>query len=159
MQMKKDRHPFEGLTDTTPKYTVKEVAEKLGMTTYTVRYYDNADLIPGVDRTAGNIRMFSDRNLAWLKLVHCLRMTGLPVDDVRKYIRMCLKGDSTIPERAELIFRQEKVLHEQLKVLNQQMEILKYKKKYYQDLLAGKTQDHCNPGKISRMEPDITPKK
>ena len=37
MQMKKDRHPFEGLTDTTPKYTVKEVAEKLGMTTYTVR--------------------------------------------------------------------------------------------------------------------------
>ena len=127
--MKKDRHPFEGLTDTTPKYTVKQVAEKLGMTTYTVRYYDNADLIPGVDRTAGNIRMFSDRNLAWLKLVHCLRMTGLPVDDVRKYIRMCLKGDSTIPERAELIFRQEKVLHEQLQVLNQQMEILKYKKK------------------------------
>ena len=154
--MKKDRHPFEGLTDTTPKYTVKEVAEKLGMTTYTVRYYDNADLIPGVDRTAGNIRMFSDRNLAWLKLVHCLRMTGLPVDDVRKYIRMCLKGDSTIPERAELIFRQEKVLHEQLQVLNQQMEILKYKKKYYQDLLAGKVKDLCNPGK---MEPDITPKK
>ncbi len=150
--------PFDGLTDNTPKYTVKEVAEKLGMTVYTVRYYDNADLIPGVERTSGNIRLFSDRNLAWLKLVHCLRMTGLPVDDVRRYIRMCLKGDSTIPERAELIFKQEKVLHEQLKILNRQMEILKYKKKYYQDLLAGRTKDHCNPGMIGKMEPDITPR-
>ena len=157
--MKTHGTPFDGLTDATPKYTVREVAEKLGMTTYTVRYYDNADLIPGVDRTAGNIRMFSDRSLAWLKLVHCLRMTGLPVDDVRRYIRMCLKGDSTIPERAEIIFRQEKVLHEQLKALNQQMEILKYKKNYYQALLAGRMKDHCNPGLIGRMEPDITPKK
>ena len=150
--------PFDGLTDSTPKYTVREVAEKLGMTAYTVRYYDNADLIPGVERTSGNIRMFSDRNLAWLKLVHCLRMTGLPINDVRRYIRMCLKGDSTIPERAELIFKQEKVLHDQLKILQQQMEILKYKKKYYQDLLAGLTKDHCNPGTICGMEPDITPK-
>ena len=152
----KKPNPFDGLTDDTPKYTVKETAEKLGMTTYTVRYYDNADLIPGVERTSGNIRLFSDRNLAWLKLVHCLRMTGLPIPEVRQYIRMCLKGDSTIRARAELIFKQEKVLHDQLETLNQQMEILKYKKKYYQDLLAGKVKDHCNPGK---MEPDITPKK
>ena len=155
----KKKNPFDGLTDTTPKYTVQEVAEKLGMTTYTVRYYDNAGLVPDVDRTAGNIRMFSDRNLAWLKLVHCLRMTGLPVDEVRNYIRMCLQGDPTIPARAELIFKQEKVLHDQLKVLRQQMKILQYKKKYYQDLLAGRTHDHCNPGRLGRMEPDITPKK
>ena len=150
--------PFDGLTDDTPKYTVKETAEKLGMTTYTVRYYDNADLIPRVERSSGNIRLFSDRNLAWLKLVHCLRMTGLSINDVRKYIQMCQKGDSTIQERANLIFKQEKVLHDQLKTLNRQMEILKYKKKYYQDLLSGKVKDHCNPGKFSKMEPDITPK-
>ena len=150
--------PFDGLTDNTPKYTVKEVAEKLGMTTYTVRYYDNSDLIPDVNRTSGNIRMFSDRSLAWLKLIHCLRMTGLSVGDIHRYIRMCLKGDSTISERAELIFKQEKVLHEQLKMLHRQLEILKYKKKYYQDLLEGRTKDHCNPGLIRTMEPNITPK-
>ncbi len=151
--------PFEGLTDNTPKYTVKDVAEKLGMTTYTVRYYDNAELIPGVDRTAGNIRMFSDHNLAWLKLVHCLRMTGLSIDEVRRYIRMCLKGESTIPERAELIFKQEKVLREQLQALNHQMEILKYKKRYYQELLAGRGSDKCNPNaQRGKQEPNIAPK-
>ena len=151
---------FETLKDDTPKYTVKEVAEKLGMTTYTIRYYDNADLIPGVNRTSGNIRMFSDRNLAWLSLIHCLRSTGLPVEEVRRYIRMCLKGDSTIPERADLIFKQEKVLQEQLKMLKKQMEILSYKKHYYQELLAGRTTDTCNPRHTKfRQEPDIAPER
>ncbi len=155
----KKRTPFEGLADKTPRYTVKEVADKLGMTTYTVRYYDNAELIPGVDRTAGNIRMFSDHNLAWLKLIHCLRTTGLPIDEVRRYIRMCIKGDSTIAERAELIFKQEKALAEQLKTLKQQMEILAYKKRHYQELLAGHGLDRCNPQTLpAKEEPDITPK-
>ena len=62
--------------------TVKEIAEKMNLTTYAVRYYDNAGLIPYVERTSGNIRLFSDYNLAWLKIVHCLRSTGLPVTEV-----------------------------------------------------------------------------
>ncbi|MDD3153969.1 MAG: MerR family transcriptional regulator [Victivallaceae bacterium] len=154
----KKKSPFDGLGDRTPKYTVKDVADKLGMTAYTIRYYDNAGLIPDVDRTGGNIRMFSDHNLAWLKLIHCLRTTGLPIDEVRSYIKMCLKGESTIAARAELIFKQEKVLREQLKLLKKQMEVLAYKKQYYQDLLAGHGTDHCNPKTmLPKDEPNILP--
>ncbi|WP_176013966.1 MerR family transcriptional regulator [Victivallis sp. Marseille-Q1083] len=151
--------PFEGLTDSTSKYTVKEVADKLGMTTYTVRYYDNAGLIPDVGRTSGNIHMFSDLNLTWFKLIHCLRATGLSIDEIRRYIRMCLEGDATISERAEIIFKQEKVLREQLKMLKKQMEILAYKKVYYQELLAGHTTDSCNPQRQDVTEPNIAPKR
>ena len=142
-------------------YTVKEVADKLGMSTYTVRYYDNAGLIPGVERTDGNIRMFSDQNISWLKLIHCLRTTGLPIEKVRHYVQMCLLGESTIPERAELIFQQERNLREQLKTLNRQMEILKYKKQHYQQLLANPgTGDCCNPHtRQEKNEPNILPKK
>lgn len=149
---------FADLSDPTPRYTVKEVAEQLGMTAYTVRYYDNAGLVPGVGRSDGNIRLFSDRHLAWLKLVHCLRSTGLPIKTVRRYVRLCLAGDSTIPERAELIFKQEKVLRGRLKMLHRQMEILKYKKHYYQELLAGRGPDRCNPRQTpSAAKPDIAP--
>jgi len=62
-------------------------------------------------------------------------MTGLPIEGVKHYIDLCQEGDSTIPERAELIFKQEKSLREQLRILKKQMEVLKYKKKFYQDLL------------------------
>ncbi|MBQ9447077.1 MAG: MerR family transcriptional regulator [Victivallales bacterium] len=154
--MKKESS-IAGLTDRTPRYTVKEMAEKMGLTTYAVRYYDNAGLIPYVERSNGNIRLFSDYNLAWLKIVHCLRSTGLPVADVRRYIEMCREGDSTIPERAALIFAQEKKLKAQLEELHHQMEVLEYKKHYYEELLARKTNDRCNPANL--QEPNVSPEK
>ena len=78
--------PFGSSRDKTPKYTVKEVAEMMELSTYTVRYYENAGLVPEVDRSEGNIRLFSDYSLGWLRLVHCLRATGLPIEGVRRYI-------------------------------------------------------------------------
>ena len=65
---------------------------------------------------------------------------------------------STIPARAELIFKQEKSLREQLRILKKQMEVLKYKKKFYQDLLDNRRPDSCNPlNYISASEPNIAP--
>ena len=144
--------------DRTPRYTVKQVAEMMEMSAYTIRYYENAGLIPDVDRSGGNARMFSDYTLGWLRLVHCLRMTGLPIEGVKHYIDLCQEGDSTIPERAELIFKQEKSLREQLRILKKQMEVLKYKKKFYQDLLDNRRPDSCNPlNYISASEPNSAP--
>lgn len=153
-------HSYKPSYDRTPKYTVKQVAEMMELSSYTIRYYENSGLIPDVDRSGGNARMFSDYSVSWLHLVHCLRMTGLPIEGVKHYIDMCLEGDSTIPERAELIFLQEKNLRKQLRVLKQQMEVLKYKKKYYQNLLEGHKKDPCNPvNHIRQNEPLIAPVK
>ena len=153
----KKKTSLANLTDRTPRYTVKQMAEKMGLTAYAVRYYDNAGLIPDVGRSSGNSRLFSDYNLAWLKIVHCLRSTGLPITEVRRYIQMCQEGDSTIPERAAMIAAQEKSLRAQLDELNRQMEILQYKKHYYETLLAGKSRDGCNPANL--QEPDVSPEK
>ena len=78
---------------------------------------------------------------------------------MKHYIDMCRQGDETIPERAELIFRQEKVLREQMRNLQAQMEVLQYKKKYYETLLATGGKDHCNPENPPDLlvEPEIVP--
>ncbi len=150
--------PYKPSFDQTPRYTVKQVADMTELTTYTVRYYENAGLIPGVDRSGGNARLFSEYNLSWLRLVHCLRMTGLPIDGVKRYIDLCLEGDSTIPERAEIIFRQEKDLRNQIRLLNKQMEVLKYKKNYYKNILENRLSDACNPvNHVQQEEPLIAP--
>lgn len=149
---------YKPLTDRTPKYTVKDVAENLGLSTYAVRYYENSGLIPFVDRTDGNIRMFSDYSASWLRLVHCLRRTGLPIEGVKRYVEMCLEGDSTVPERAKIIFEQEKRLSAQLKELRGQMKILKYKKAHYEELLKSHAADSLNPmTKAEKDEPNIIP--
>ncbi|WP_372519211.1 MerR family transcriptional regulator [Candidatus Ruminimicrobiellum ovillum] len=133
--------------DKTPKYTVKDVAKIMNISAYTVRYYDNEGLIPFVSRTQSNVRMFSDYDLSWFKTVHCLRATDLSINDIKNYINLCLKGNKTIPQRAKIIFDQEKILKENLKELQKQMKVLQMKKKYYTDLLKNKTKDVWNPYK------------
>lgn len=148
--------PFS--SDKTPKYTVKQAADMMGLSTYAVRYYENAGLIPDVDRSWGNARMFSDYTIGWLRVVHCLRTTGLPIEGVRRYIELCQEGDATIPERAALIAEQEKRLRGQIRELNKQMEVLKYKKKIYADLMATNGTDLCNPATVQELrEPNIVP--
>lgn len=141
--------------DKTPKYTVKQVAEMMGLSVYTVRYYDNEGLIPDVGRTATNARVFSDYNIRWFKVVHCLRATGLSIESIRDYISMCAQGDSTIPQRAELIFKQEKVLREQFNALREQMKLLKNKKEYYRQLLQAFHEQHVL--EAYKNEPEIVP--
>ena len=133
--------------DKTPKYTVKEVAQMMKISVHTVRYYDNEGLIPFVSRTQSNIRMFSEYDLSWIRTVHCLRATNLSINDIKKYIDLCLKGNKTIPQRAKIIFDQEKKLKEHLKQLQEQMKVLQIKKKYYTDLLNNKSKDIWNPYK------------
>lgn len=133
--------------DKTPKYTVKEVAQIMKISAHTVRYYDNEGLIPFVSRTQNNVRMFSEYDLSWIRTVHCLRATNLSINDIKKYIDLCLKGNKTIPQRAKIIFDQEKNLKEHLKQLQEQMKVLQIKKKYYTDLLNNKSKDIWNPYK------------
>lgn len=71
--------PFGSSRDKTPKYTVKEVAEMMELSTYTVRYYENAGLVPEVDRSEGNIRLFSDYSLGWLRLVTACARPDCPL--------------------------------------------------------------------------------
>lgn len=44
-------------------YTVQEVAKKMGLTTYTVRYYHDHGLLPYVKRDENNNRVFDDVDL------------------------------------------------------------------------------------------------
>ena len=70
---------------------------------------------------------------------------------------MCEKGDSTIPERARIIFQQEESLRSQLENLQQQFEVLKYKKEYYRKLLESRPADSGKPAATRKNEPDIVP--
>lgn len=128
-----------------PKYTVKDVSEITVLTKHTIRYYDDQQLIPFVSRDSRNNRLFSDHDLDWLRMVHSFRISGLPISEVKHYIAMCLQGDETIPERAELVAKQEKELETKINEYNLQLMHIKEKKAYYKSVLAGQLNGTWNP--------------
>ena len=71
-------------------HSVKEVASMLDMTEHTVRYYTDKGLVPNLKRDHNNNRLFDEAALNWLLCVKHLRHCGMSVDDIKRYIGLCL---------------------------------------------------------------------
>ena len=65
--------------------TIAEAAERSGLTSHTLRYYerDGLMLFP-VERSSTGHRRYTERDLTWIELVSRLRATGMPIRDVRR---------------------------------------------------------------------------
>lgn len=97
-------------------YTIGQVAEKCGITAHTLRYYDKEGLLPFVARASGGIRHFKEEDFEWLGIITCLKETGMQVKDIKKYIDLCLLGDSSIEARLNMIKEQKQKVEEQIKL-------------------------------------------
>lgn len=126
-----------GELDSTPKYSVTEAAKISGLSAHTLRYYDDLGLFPFLQRTQGEKRLFSDADMQWVQLIECLRNTGMPISEVKNYVELCLKGDSTLNERLEIVKRQESIMKEQIKEMRKHLKLLQFKKNYYEQQLSG----------------------
>lgn len=125
-----------GELDSTPRYSVTEAAKISGLSAHTLRYYDDLGLFPFLKRTQTDKRLFSDADMQWVQLIECLRNTGMPISEVKNYVELCLKGDSTLNERLEIVKRQETIMKEQIKEMRKHLKLLQFKKNYYEQQLA-----------------------
>ena len=132
-------------------YTVGEMSRRLGVPTSTLRYYDKEGLLPFVERSSGNIRIFREKDFEWLRIIECLKKTGMPLRDIREYITLAMQGDATIEQRLELFRKQQALLQAQMEDLQQTMDTLNYKCWYYETALAAGTTEvpqHMPPEQI-----------
>ena len=113
-------------------YTVGEMAKILNIAPSTLRYYDKEGLLPFVERSGGGIRMFKDEDFSWLHIIECLKQTGMPIKEIKKFVDWCMEGDSTIEQRLELVDRQRKVVQAQIQQMQNTLNMLDYKYWYYE---------------------------
>lgn len=118
-------------------YTVKEVAELLGVSVHTVRYYDDKGLIPGTKRNAANQRLFDDMEVEWLFVSLTLRNTGLSLKEVKHYIELYQQGDSTLPQRYKIMAVQKEKTLQEMEELKLRLAVLDKKIDHYGKLLHG----------------------
>lgn len=112
-------------------YTIGEIANLLGIPTSTLRFYDKKGLLPFVERSKSGIRVFTESDFQWLKVIECLKKTGMQLKDIKAFIDMAMQGDATIDARYELIVRQKEIVENQIAELQQTLDVLTYKQWYY----------------------------
>ena len=113
-------------------YTIGEVAKQLDITASALRYYDKEGLLPFVERTDGGLRIFKDSDFSWLSVIECLKKTGMPIKDIKKFVDMCIAGDETINQRLELITDRQTILKNQIAEMEENLEILNFKRWFYE---------------------------
>ncbi len=126
-------------------YTIKEVAEKMDVSEHTLRFWAKSGFFPFIKRDANNIRLFSEKDLEWVKIVKCLRSVGTENKEIKRYIDLCIVGDSTIPERYGIIQATKIKAQQQMEDLKKQLALLDYKEKFYQNLIKNNLEDVWNP--------------
>ncbi len=133
-------------------YTIKEVAEKMDISEHTLRFWAKSGFFPFVKRNENNIRMFTDNDLEWVKIVKCLRSVGTDNKSIKRYIDFCIMGDSTISQRYDIIRETKEKAQQQMNNLKKQLDLLNYKEEFYQNLIKNKLKDNWNP--MNRIEQD-----
>ena len=84
-------------------YTIREVCEKTGLTPHTLRYYEKEKLLPGVGRSEGGFRQYSEEDMEALAMICCLKNTGMSIRDIGRFMELTREGDQTLSERCELL--------------------------------------------------------
>ena len=122
-------------------YTVGEMARFLNVSASTLRYYDKEGLLPFVERSNSGIRMFSDKDYEWLKIIECLKKSGLSIKEIRSYIDMTKRGDDSLEERLQLFEERKKDVERQMKELQETLDLLKYKCWYYEMAIQDQSEE------------------
>ena len=132
-------------------YTIGQVSEIFGLPISTLRYYDKQGLFPNMERVSG-IRKFSDTEMEALRVIECLKKSGLEIKDIKQFMDWCVEGASTYPQRKALFERQRKRLEAELAHLNKVLDMLKFKCWYYEQATRDGSEDRAQ-----RMIPDGLP--
>lgn len=132
-------------------YTVGEIAKVLGIPASTLRYYDQEGLLPFVERSSGGIRMFTDKDYEWLKVIACLKKSGLSIKNIKAFIDMAARGDESLAERYELFHARRDAVKEQLKEMQETLDLLEFKCWYYQQAIADGTEENIRSIPLEKM--------
>ena len=119
-------------------FSMKQACEQPNLPYETLKFYCNQGLIPNVKRNSNNYRIFDENDIAWINSLNCLRNCGMSISEMKDYIKLCLEGESTIPERKEILAIKRQSLLEQQKLIQESIDYIDWKQGFYDDVLSGK---------------------
>ena len=126
-------------------YSPGQVAAQTGFSLDTLRYYERIGLLDDIARNSGGRRVFTEDDVAWLRILRCLRETGMPIQRMVRYAELARGGDETVAERLELLRELDRDIDEKIANLRVEQEHIRSKIAYYQREMAQNR--HASPAR------------
>lgn len=132
-------------------YTIGEISKMFHVPVSTLRYYDKEGLFPNLERSSG-IRQFSDKEIETMKLIECLKRSGMEIKDIKQFIEWCSIGSETYQQRYEMFLKRKERVERELQQMQKTLDMLRYKCWYYEQALKDGNED-----RILAMHPNHLP--
>lgn len=132
-------------------YTIGQVSKLFGLPVSTLRYYDKEGLFPDMERSNG-IRRFGQRELEALRVIECLKKSGMEIKDIRQFMEWCAQGSGTYPQRRAMFIRQKESVEAEIARMNRVLDMLSFKCWYYEQAIKD-----GNEQRLSAMTPEDMP--
>lgn len=120
-------------------YTIAKASQITGLSVHTLRYYDKEGLLPYIDRDASGIRKFKDSDFNWLRIITCLKDSGMPLKEIKKYIDLGMIGPSTTFDRLDIMKNHRKLVLQKIELLHQHLQTIENKIEAYEARIEKET--------------------
>ncbi|MCD8045440.1 MAG: MerR family transcriptional regulator [Clostridiales bacterium] len=135
-------------------YSIGQVSEMFDLPISTLRYYDKEGLFPNLQRSSG-IRKFSDREIETLRVIECLKKSGLEIKDIKQYMEWCEQGNATYQQRKELFEKQIESVESEMERMKGVLALLKYKCWYYEQAIQDGNENRLKAMKLEDMPKEV----
>ena len=124
------------MTSSDPPGTIPigAAAAAADLTVDTVRYYDRCGLLEDLARDGAGNRRFTTADVGWLRVLRCLRDTGMTMRDLRRFC--ALDGGTRAGDRLALLEAHRDAVRERIRRTEEELQVVEGKIAAYRDLVA-----------------------
>jgi DNA-binding transcriptional MerR regulator len=115
--------------------SIGELSVASGLSTHTLRYYEKFGILKPADRAVSGHRQYRADAVAWLAFVLRLKVTGMPLAEIREYAQLRNSGDATLQPRLTMLTVHRKRLMNNISELAKNLAALDSKMKTYRKWL------------------------
>ena len=83
--------------------SIGELARLTGLSTHTLRFYEAAGVLKPIGRAANGHRRYQPNDVLWLEFVLKLKITGMPLAEIKRYAQLREQGDRTMTPRLAML--------------------------------------------------------
>ncbi len=135
-------------------YSIGEISKMFQLPISTLRYYDKEGLFPHLKRVNG-VRQFSESEIETLRVIDCLKKSGLEIKEIKEYMALCSLGNTTLKQRKEIFEKQKEEVLQEMEKLQKVLSMLNYKCWYYDQAIEKNDESYVQALSFNQFPPQI----
>ena len=135
-------------------YSIGEISKMFQLPISTLRYYDKEGLFPHLKRVNG-VRQFSESEIETLRVIDCLKKSGLEIKEIKEYMSLCSLGNTTLKQRKEIFEKQKEEVLQEMEKLQKVLSMLNYKCWYYDQAIEKNDEAYVQALSFNQFPPQI----